>query len=152
MEKIQAGLVLEILGRPSEHVTSSLNSLIEKLGAEKGVKVTNKTVHEPHLVENSKDLFTTFAEIEAEFDSIANLLGIMFAYMPSNVEIAYPEKIAISNIDLSELTNTLMQRLHNYDSIAKQMISENSFLTQKLKEHAPHLFKQKQTDNSEKKN
>ena len=63
MSKLHVSLIIEILGRPAEHVKESLNMLVVKLGSEKGVKIIDKKYHEPAPVENSKDLFTTFAEV-----------------------------------------------------------------------------------------
>jgi len=141
MDKIKANLVFEILGRPAEHIKTALGSLVDKFGAEKGVKVVEKKIHEPKEVKESKDLHTTFAEVSAEFDKIENLLGILYAYMPAHVEILSPANLEFTNIQLNELSNTLLVRLHNYDAITKKFIYERDFLIKKLKEVAPHLFK-----------
>lgn len=142
MEKILASLMIEILGKPPEYVKESLQSLVTRMGSEKGVKVVNKVYHEPILVEGSKELYTTFAEIEAEFDTLAHYFMVLFTYMPSHVEIIQPEKIEVSNSHLNELSNAITQRLHGYDAVAKNMIMEKNLLTKKLKEVAPHLFEQ----------
>src|SRR3989344_2284176 len=114
MEKIKAMMILEILGKPSSHVKESLESLVSKLGAEKGVKILNKVINEPLVVEGSKELFTSFAEIEIEFDTIDMYIAVVFAYMPSNVEIISPEKMQVTNTYLNEVGNKIVQRLHNY--------------------------------------
>ena len=141
MDKIKANLVIEILGRPAEHIKSALFELLLKLKEEKGVKITDQKVHEPILAQNSKDLFTTFAEVSVDLDSLANYFGIIFAYMPSHIEIINPEKIELSNYNLNELGNTLIQRLHHYDAVTKNTLSERDALLNKLREIAPHLFK-----------
>lgn len=142
MEKIHASLVLELLGRPPEYLSESMDGILKRLSSEKGVQIKNKKLHLPIPLEKSKDLFTSFIELEAEFDSINHYLGILFAYMPSNVEIIRPEKIAFSNIDLNDLTNQLVQRLHNYDAIAKNALTERDIILKKLKEAAPLAFKE----------
>ncbi len=134
MEKIRANLILEILGRPKEHVLEALNELVKKLGSEKGTRIIEKKNHEPILVQDSKDLFTSFSEILAEFDSLDNYFGIIFAYMPSNIEIINPERLVLNNSDLNQLANKLVQRLHNYDAITKKSLYENEILVKKLKE------------------
>ena len=141
MEKIQASMIIEILGRPKENVSSAIKNLVDKLATEKGVVIIEKVLHEPVPVPESKDLFTTFAEITVEFDSIGAYMGIMFAYMPSNIQIISPEKISITNGDLTVLGNKLMQRLHDYDAITKKSVMERDTLIRKLHEVAPHLFK-----------
>ncbi len=141
-EEIQANLILEILGRPPERISEALNALVEKLGSEKGVKILEKTFHEPIQVEGSTNLFTSFAEVTAEFKEIGNLLGILFAYMPSHVEVIKPEKLSFSNAELNDIANKLIQRLHGYDAIAKTMLNEKEFILQKLKEAAPEVHKE----------
>ncbi len=142
MAKLQTSIILEILGRPPEHVTEALNTLITKLSSEKGVKILEKTCHEPLPVEDTKDLFTSFAEIMLELDSISDYLGVLFAYMPANIELINPEKIILSNSDLNDLGNKLVRRLHDYDAITKKVILEHDIVLKKLQEVAPHLFQQ----------
>ena len=44
MDKLIVSMILEILGRPAEHVTEALKGIVEKIGAEKGVKLLKKTL------------------------------------------------------------------------------------------------------------
>src|SRR3989304_2431298 len=152
MEKIKADLVLEILGRPAEHIKDALTSLVEKLGTEKGVKVNEKKIHEPTQLKEANDLYTTFAEVSVEFDSLENYFGVIFAYMPAHIEIISPLKINLSNADFNELGNKLLARLHDYDALAKKFIHERNFLLNKLKEVAPHIFKEIAKENTKDKN
>jgi hypothetical protein len=95
MAKIRAMLVIEILGRPPEHIREGMKLLLERLATEKGLKIIEKKIHEPAPMEKSKDLFTTFSEVEIECDSLLTLYGICFAYMPSHVEVISPETLSI---------------------------------------------------------
>jgi hypothetical protein len=142
MEKIKATMVLEILGRPAEHIKNALSELVGRLGAEKGVKVMEKTIHEPVEVKESKDLYTTFAEVSVELDSLANYFGVLFAYMPAHIEIFSPTNFTLSNAEFNELGNKIIGRLHEYDAITKKFVYERNFLLSKLKEVAPELFRQ----------
>lgn len=142
--KIQAGLIIEILGKPAGHIKDALGGLIKKLGSEQGVKVIESKIHEPRLVKDSKEVYTTFAEVSVEFDSLANYFGVMFAYMPAHIEITSPEKFPLSNAELNELGNRLLARLHDYDGLTKKFIYERNFLAKKLQEVAPHLFKEQE--------
>ena len=74
MDNIRADMVFEILGRPAEHLKLALSQLIEKLCSEKGMKILNKTVHEPVEVKETKNLYTTFAEVSLECDLIENFI------------------------------------------------------------------------------
>ena len=141
MEKFVARFIIEILGRPPEHIKFSLSQLLDKLAREKGVKTNERKISEPLAVPDSKDLFTSFADVTIECDSLEVFLGIIFAYMPANVELISPEQLIFTNTDINLLANKLVLRLHDYDSVAKRMLKERDFLVEKLKEYAPHLFK-----------
>ena len=139
--KLRANLIIEILGRPAEHVKESLNTIIVKLGSENGTKLINKTYHDPVPAKDSKTLFSAFAEAEVEFDSIDHYFLTLFSYMPSHIEIIYPEKFTMTNNDLNTLGNHILQRIHNYDSIAKNLVAERTIILQQIQKEAPEVFK-----------
>ncbi|MBU0907505.1 MAG: hypothetical protein KKD18_02120 [Nanoarchaeota archaeon] len=140
MIKIEASMVLEILGRPKEHVTEALNSIVATIGTEKEIKIIDKKIHEPLPVEKT-DLFTSFAELDVVFESLMSYINTIFKYMPSNVQIISPEKLNISNMELNEIGNAVTQRLHRYDAVTKSVVAERDMYAKKLHEIAPHLFK-----------
>lgn len=135
MNKFQINIILEVLGRPKEHVKGALNELVTKLNSEKEIKIIEKNLHDPLPVESTNDLFTTFAELTLELESLNTLFGLIFAYMPANIEVISPQKINLSNIELNDLGNRLVQRLHDYDAITKKALYENEILKEKLKEN-----------------
>lgn len=143
-------LMLEVLGRPPEHIKEGLKMLVDKMATEPNVKILSRQENEPIPVEDTKDLFTTFAEIELETDSLLTLFGLLFAYMPSHVEIISPEKLTLENRDLSDFATKLMQRLHEYDAVTKNALTEREFVINKLKEVAPHLFEKKEDQDNKK--
>ncbi|HIJ98385.1 TPA: hypothetical protein H1005_00375 [archaeon] len=140
MEKLRALIIIEILGKPPEHVKTALETIVSRLSAEKGVKILEKTLHEPVPVPDSQTLFTSFAEIEFEVETIETLFGIVFVYMPAHIEIIKPEKITLANTNLTDIINSLAEKLHNYDAIAKRLVVDRDELLKKLYEVAPHLF------------
>lgn len=132
--------VIEILGRPADHVKEALNTIVVKIGSEQGVKIIEQKYHDPIPVKESKDLFTAFAEVVAELDSIMNYFGIIFAYLPAHIEIIKPENLSFISSDFNDVGNRLVQRLHDYDAITKKVLMERDMLLEKLKEVAPELF------------
>ena len=46
-KRIKVGLIIEVLGKPKEYLTDSLNKIIEQIDKEKGVVVEGKDVHDP---------------------------------------------------------------------------------------------------------
>ncbi len=138
---MQINMILEVIGRPPKNVQEGLKALSLRLNSEQGVKIISQTLHPVIALKEAKNLYTTFGEFTLELDSLANYFGILFAYMPANVEIIYPEKINLNNQELNFLGNRLLQRLHDYDAIAKKMIIDRDFLLDKIKEISPNLFK-----------
>ena len=140
-EKIQATAILEIMGRPSEHVKEALGLLVARLGSEKGVKILDKKHNDPIPVKDSTNLYTAFAELSLELDELGNYFGILFGYLPSHIEITFPENLKLTNFDLNDTGNKLIQRLHGYDAIVKNTIAEREFLLEKIKEINPELHR-----------
>ena len=138
---MQVRMIIEILGRPASNVTEAISGLLKRLEGEKGVKIQEQTIHEPVVVKDAKDLFTTFAELIVEMDSMQVFFSIAFAYMPSHIEIISPETFEMRNEDLTTAANAIVLRLHEYDSIAKRLVVDRENLVRKLFELAPHLFK-----------
>ncbi len=142
--KINAILILEIIGKPKEYLVETLNKIIEQIDKEKGVQIKRKEIKEPipmkekaEIMDEEKiqkeDFYTTFAEIEVEADDILYLNALMFKYMPSHIEIISPELIVLSNTGWNEILNELTRRLHGYDEIARVMQVEKAILEKKLR-------------------
>ena len=132
MSSITAKFILEILGRPAEHLTSSLNELIAKMGSEKGISVVSKDVHKPKAVEKTDNLWTAFADIELNFETVQHFFNAVIMYMPAHVEIVAPDSFKINTFEMNELSNFIISRLHNYDAVAKKLMGEREILIRKL--------------------
>lgn len=141
MEKIKVHIMIEVLGRPPENVKEALQNISTRIGAEKGIKVLAKEIHEPIAVQDAKDLYTSFVEMDLEIDDLRTYINMVFTYMPSNIEFISPERIELKNTLVNEMSHTITQRLHQYDAIAKQMLAEKDILLKQLFKYAPHLFK-----------
>jgi len=133
-KNIKATLIFEVLGRPPEHLTSTLNEILEKVNGEKGVEIKEKKINEPVLMKDQKEFFTSFAEIELHTDEIMDLMMIIFKYMPAYMEIISPESISLKNSGLNEIFGELIGKLHGYDEIARIVQTEKMILEKKLKD------------------
>lgn len=131
---IRAVFILEIIGKPKEHLIVTLEKIIESIDKEKGVKVIEKKIKEPIELKKNKDFYTTFAEIELEVEEILQIAILMFKYMPANIEIIEPELIALSNNGWNDIFNELSRRLHGYDEIARVLQIQSAKLQRDLKE------------------
>jgi len=133
-KNIRVMMVIEVIGRPPEHLTETLNNIIKQIDEEKGVDVKEKKMGAPVLMKEQKDFYTSFAEIEIEVEEILDLAMLMFKYMPAHVEIISPELIALTNNGWNEILNETARRLHGYDEVARIVQVEKTILEKKLKE------------------
>ena len=131
---IRVMLVVEVLGRPPEHLKATLEDIAKKIDSEKGVEVKSKKINEPVVAKEHKEFYSSFMEVEVEVEEIANLAILMFKYMPAHVEIISPELIALTNNGWNDILNELTRRLHGYDEVARVLMNEKTILTRQLQE------------------
>lgn len=140
--KIRILYTFEMLGRPKEHLTKTLEEFIEAILKIKGVKLNNKKIHEPKLMSEEdkkgqktpEDLFTIFAEVELIIDEFNLIFDIVFNMLPAHVEVIDPKSLSINNFDLSAILSGLTMRLHRYDEVAKTLTLERKVLINKIQE------------------
>lgn len=133
-KNVRALMIIEVIGKPPEHLTETLKNIIKQIAEENGVSVKEEKIKEPVLMKDQKDFYTSFAEVEVEVEEILYLAMLMFKYMPAHIEITFPEMITLSNNDLNDILNELTRRLHGYDEVARIIQIEKSILEKKLKE------------------
>jgi len=129
---IKAKLIIEILGRPVEHLKQTISDLVDKIGTEKGVSLLNKEIHDVKKVEKADNLWTTFADIDLSFESLPILFNTVMTYLPAHIEIYEPEGFKMNTFEMNDFVNFVVQKLHNYDALAKRMVSEREILINKL--------------------
>ena len=132
-KKITAVIILEIIGKPAEHLVETLEQISKEMGEEKGVKMINKKISEPVELKERKDFFTAFAEKEIEIDEALQLAILMFKYMPAHVEVISPESLVLTNNEYGDILSELTRRLHKYDEVARVVQMEKDILEKKLK-------------------
>jgi hypothetical protein len=135
-EKVEKGwihsiIIIEILGRPADHVKKSMEALVDELGKVKGVEIAKKEIHEPKEIEKH-NLFTTFAEVEILTENFKKLTDLIFEYMPSSIEIMEPQEAVMNINEANNLVNDLTARLHRYDAVAKTLMMQNKILQTKI--------------------
>jgi hypothetical protein len=133
-DKINAILILEVLGKPPEHLKETLGKIADAIGNEKDVEIKNKKINDAVEMPNKKGYYTSFAEIEVETKAIIQLIGLMFRYMPAHIEILSPENLKLNNNELGELLNEVVRRLHGYDEIARMMQLEKKIIEKNFKQ------------------
>ncbi len=132
-DKINAIMIVEVLGKPKEYVVEILEEIVGRIDAEKGIKILDSSIKEPRELEKQKDFFTSFAEIEFEADEMLQIVFLVFKYMPSHIEIISPEQITTNNYEYTDILNSLTKKLHNYDEVARIIKVEKDILEKKLR-------------------
>ncbi|MBT4257940.1 hypothetical protein HOD88_02030 [archaeon] len=127
-------MIFEVIGKPAEHLTSTLNEIAEKIKGVKGVELTNHKINESAPFKAKEGFFTNFMELEAKVDDLEILSNLMFIFMPAHVEILEPENIQIQNNTLNTFFNGLMRKLHGYDEVTRVAQTEKMILQKKLEE------------------
>jgi len=133
-KNIRASLIIEVMGKPPEHVTETLSNIVKQMDEEKGISVRECKISEPKELEKAKTLYSCFADIEVEVEEVFLLTLLVFKYTPSHIEIISPETIVLNNSGWNDVFNEITGRLHNYDEIARVLQMEKTILEKKLRE------------------
>ncbi len=121
-------MIVEMAGRPAEHVKDSLEKHIGVLNDVNDIEVHSIKISEPREIEKSsgseevhsgEPVFTCFAEADFETGSFARMSETMFDFMPSSVEIIEPSEVRLDMSEATNLLNNISGRLHRYDEIMK---------------------------------
>jgi len=126
---IQSKVIIEILGKPKEHIEQTLKGYVEHIKKNKDYELLNADFEEAKELEGeNKGLWISFVEVEFLTKDIISLVGFCFDYMPSSIEIIAPAEFRIKEREFSNIMNDLQGKLHKLDMMAKQLTSENQLL------------------------
>lgn len=135
LSKITAIVILEIAGKPKEHVEATIKNYTEKIVKEFTVK-SNKIAE----VEEKDGVFSTFAEMDIDFDSLGKLIGFCFDYMPASVDIIEPENLNLTSPEATGLINDMISNLHHINMAFREVAVENDFLKRNMKNLVKNLI------------
>ncbi|MFH1972453.1 MAG: hypothetical protein ABIJ18_03160 [archaeon] len=130
-ERIVVRITEEVLGSPKEHVDNTLNNIIDNLKEKKGIKILNVKPKAAEELENT--MFSAYADIEFETDSMKTVMEICFDFMPSAIEILEPAGVTLDSNEVTEMLNDLLAKQHKYSFVLNKMKTENIYLMKKLK-------------------
>jgi hypothetical protein len=131
---IQTKIIIEIAGFPEDHIDKTLNLVKDKFIKEKGIREIKTTVNKPNKI--SEKIFSGFIEAEFLVDTQSTIMGIIYDYMPSSIEIIAPEEIKEDTLKLSNLLNDLAAKLHMYDAAVKRLTAEQTLLARHIPDEA----------------
>ena len=112
-------MIVEMAGKPPEHVKDTLEKHVGVLRKIKDIKVHDIVVSEPKEIEKVEGAFTCFAEVDFEIESFGRLCDTVFDFMPSSIEVIEPGKINLPCNEATSLLNIIAGRMHKYDEAAR---------------------------------
>lgn len=127
VEEIIFRTVIEILGKPKEHVEKALKDYVKQIKEDENFKVIKEDFAEIKKQED-QDLWAIFVELEIKTAKIDHIIDFCFEYMPSILEIVNPKKLTLEDSQISGFLNDLQAKLHQVDMVAKQVKLENDHL------------------------
>ena len=130
-KKILFRAVVEVLGKPKEHVDSTLKGYLKKLKENSKYEVLKEDLAELKQHEDS-ELWMAFAELEIKTAGVTEIIDFCFDYMPSLIEIIEPEELQLDSLMISSFLNDMQAKLHGVDMLAKQMKMENQLTNNSL--------------------
>ncbi len=122
---IRCRAIIEVLGKPKEHVENSIKQYIEHIKDDSELVMLSENYSE---IQEQGKLWSKFVELELVVKGTSKLIGFCFEYMPSSVEIIKPSSFLLTNSEFANFINDLQSRLHNVDMVVKKLKSENDFL------------------------
>jgi len=129
-DMIRCRAILEVLGKPKEHVEKTIKLLVEKIKENPEISILNEKY--AAIKPEGKTMFSTFVELEMVIKGVTTLTGFCFDFMPSSIDIEKPGQLTVKNRDISNIFNDMQSKLHNVDMVAKTLRAERDFLKRNL--------------------
>ena len=129
-EKLEKGwilsrIILQIAGKPKDHVEKTLNALVKDITKYENIKIVKYEIEEATEEEN---MWTGFAEAEIITKDIEILTDFCVQYMPSSVEILQPDKPLADAQKTTNFLNDLLVKLHDVSMKIKNANAQNEIL------------------------
>lgn len=122
---IRCRTIVEILGKPKEHVEEALKGYVGGIRKDRDLVVLGEDYAEATAQGN---MWAKFVELDLVVKGLPKLIGFCFEYMPSSIEIIKPDDFRLLNSEMAGFLNDLQGRLHNVDMLTKQLKFQNDFL------------------------
>ncbi len=126
--KVKVRAIIELAGRPKEHVENSMKLLIDKLKTQEDLKVEEAEIFDAKKLVEEGSMYTIFAEIVLDAQDLIALSRFCFDYTPSSIEILEPEQLKVDAAIANNFLNDLLGRLHETDMVLKNVRAEHKAL------------------------
>jgi hypothetical protein len=124
--------IIEIMGKPKEHIELSLKQYVAKISQDARYNLIQYKQEPATNVPDSKEMFTAFAEIEFLAKDLETLMNFVIDYMPASLEVLEPAKVVVDAPFPSNMLTELVGRLHLIDMEYKKSNAQKDFLAKSL--------------------
>ena len=121
--------IIEILGKPKEHVEATIKKVSEELRKKEGITIINEELAETKEVDS---LFATYIDLELNLADMDKFIDFCFDFLPSSIEILEPEKLELESEKFAGFMNDLLAKLHQHSMIIRNLHAENLVMKEKL--------------------
>jgi len=125
-------VIIEVAGKPKEHVENTLRLVIDKIKKEENIHLKQgdlfKAKEVTIMTEQKGQFWSTFAELDLYFKNTQTLIAFCFEYMPSTIEILEPQDMKFQLKDFSDLLIDILGKLHSIGMTMKTLKAENDVL------------------------
>lgn len=126
---IRCKVIIEVLGKPKEHVEKALKMYVGKIKQDSDLIVLKEDFVD---AKEKEGLWATFTELEMVVKGIRKLIAFCFDYMPSSIQVLKPESYNLDRSLIEDFINDMQARLHDVDMIVKKQRNENEFLKKNM--------------------
>jgi hypothetical protein len=137
---IQFKAIAELIGSPKEHVDETLKLYLDNIKKSPKFKFEKVTFYEAEKQEKT-GMFSAFAEMELKTESVQDLIGFCFDYMPSSIEIIKPFEFKMKSNEITNFLNDLQDRLHKVEMHSKDMSAQQLILRKQMVQLIRHAIK-----------
>lgn len=125
--EVIARVILNVAGKPKEHVDDSMRQMIETIEKEKGIKILKKKIMK---AQKEESYFSSVSEIDIRLEDSSALMGFCLDYMPSSVEVIEPDVVEMDTLGMSGILNDMLSKLHHVNMGYASIKAENQLLKQ----------------------
>jgi len=125
---VKVRAIIEIAGKPKEHIENAMKLLIDELKTMEDLKVEESEIFDAKKLVEEGSMYTIFAEIVLDAKDLIALTRFCFDYTPSSIEILEPEQLRVDAAIANNFLNDLLGRLHETDMVLKNVRAEHRTL------------------------
>ena len=119
--------ILEIVGKPKEHIEQTMDMYIEKIKKDKNLDLVK--IERPEAESHEKDIFSVIAELEIKAKTGGDVMLFCYEYMPGSVEVLEPGELVFKAHEFTAFINDVQSKLHKVDMVVKKLSAENQVIS-----------------------